>query len=73
MTPNPSLHPMCYGWLRQPPHAGELKRLGVMKVKPITGSASVTMQPTTIAPAAPPHTYFGVAQGMLPGVRILAV
>jgi len=25
-TPNPSLHPTCYGWLRQPSHAGELKR-----------------------------------------------
>jgi len=23
---NPSLHPTCYGWLRQPPQAGELKR-----------------------------------------------
>jgi len=24
--PNPSFHPTCYGWLRQPAHAGELKR-----------------------------------------------
>lgn len=24
--PNPSLHPMCYGWLRQPTPAGERKR-----------------------------------------------
>jgi hypothetical protein len=24
--PNPSLHPTCYGWLRQPTQAGELKR-----------------------------------------------
>jgi hypothetical protein len=24
VTPNPSLHRTCYGWLRQPPHAGEL-------------------------------------------------
>ena len=23
--PNPSLHPTCYGWLRQPPQADELK------------------------------------------------
>jgi len=23
---NPSLHPTCYGWLRQPPPAGELQR-----------------------------------------------
>ena len=40
---------------------------------PITGSASITLQPTTIVPAAPPHTYFGVAQSLLPGVKILAV
>lgn len=26
MTPNPSLHPTCYSWLRQPPHASELQR-----------------------------------------------
>lgn len=26
LMPNPSLHPTCYGWLRQHPHAGELKR-----------------------------------------------
>lgn len=26
MRPNPSLHPTCYGWLRQPSPAGELKR-----------------------------------------------
>ena len=26
MTPNPSLQPTCYGWLRQPPQAAELKR-----------------------------------------------
>jgi len=24
--PNPSLQPTCYGWLRQPPPAAELKR-----------------------------------------------
>jgi hypothetical protein len=24
--PNPSLHPTRYGWLCQPPRAGELKR-----------------------------------------------
>lgn len=27
---NPSLHPTRYGWLRQPPPAGELQRYGVM-------------------------------------------
>jgi hypothetical protein len=26
LLPNPSLHPTCYGWLRQPTQAGELKR-----------------------------------------------
>src|SRR5687768_11763404 len=26
LPPNPSLHPTCYGWLRQPSPAGELKR-----------------------------------------------
>lgn len=25
-TPNPSLQSTCYGWLRRPPHAVELKR-----------------------------------------------
>ena len=25
VLPNPSLHPTCYGWLRQPPPAGELQ------------------------------------------------
>jgi hypothetical protein len=26
VRPNPSLQPTCYGWLRQPPQAAELKR-----------------------------------------------
>ena len=26
LPPNPSLHPTCYGWLRQPSPAGELQR-----------------------------------------------
>ena len=26
LPPNPSLQPTCYGWLRQPPQAAELKR-----------------------------------------------
>jgi len=29
MTPNPSLQPTCYGWLRQPSQAAELKRKAV--------------------------------------------
>jgi hypothetical protein len=42
-------------------------------MEPITGTASITFQSMTIAPAAPPHTYFGVAQSMMPGVKVLAV
>lgn len=41
-------------------------------MKPITGTLNVTLAPVTIAPAAPPHTYFGVARSMLPGAQILA-
>lgn len=41
-------------------------------MKPITGKASINLEPVTIAPAAPPHTYFGVAQGLMPGVKVLA-
>ena len=41
-------------------------------MEPITGTASITLQPVTIAPAAPPHTYFGVAQSMMAGVKVLA-
>jgi hypothetical protein len=26
LCPNPSLQPTCYGWLRQPAQAAELKR-----------------------------------------------
>jgi hypothetical protein len=40
---------------------------------PITGTGSLTSQSATIASAAPPHTYFGVAQSMMPGVKVLAV
>lgn len=38
----------------------------------VTGTISITEQPDFVAPAAPPHTYFGVAQAMMPGVAILA-
>lgn len=41
-------------------------------MEPITGTVSITLEPVTIAPAAPPHTYFGVAQSLMPGVKILA-
>ena len=38
----------------------------------ITGTASVVLGPVTSAPAAPPHTYLGVAQDMVVGLRALA-
>lgn len=41
-------------------------------MEPITGTVSVTEQSDTIAPPAPPHTYFGVAESLLPGVKVLA-
>jgi hypothetical protein len=41
-------------------------------MEPITGTASITLQPVTIAPAVPPHTYLGVAQSMMSGVKVLA-
>jgi len=41
-------------------------------MKPITATASITLQPVTIAPAAPPHTYLGVAESLMPGVKALA-
>ena len=43
-----------------------------MELKPITGTVAVTNQPDFIAPAAPPQTYFGVAENLMPGVRVLA-
>jgi len=41
-------------------------------MEPITGTASITLSPVTIVPAAPPHTYLGVAESMMPGVKVLA-
>lgn len=41
-------------------------------VNPIIGTASITLGDAVIAPAAPPYTYFGVAESMLPGVKALA-
>ena len=45
---------------------------GIIGMKPITGTGSLTAQAASIAPAAPPHTYFGVAQSVMPGVKVLA-
>ena len=39
---------------------------------PIIGKVFATLGPVTIAPAGPPHTYFGVARGMMPGVHALS-
>lgn len=41
-------------------------------MEPITGTGSLTAQGASIVPAAPPHTYFGAAQSMMPGVKVLA-
>ena len=41
-------------------------------MEPITGTGSLRAQGASIAPAAPPDTYFGVAQSMMPGVKVLA-
>jgi hypothetical protein len=41
-------------------------------MKPIAGSTFITLQSAVIASAAPPRTYFGVAQAMMPGVKVLA-
>lgn len=41
-------------------------------MEPIVGHANIVEAPDTIAPAAPPHTYVGVAEHLLPGVRVLA-
>lgn len=41
-------------------------------MEPITGTISITLQDFVIAPPAPPHTYFGVAQSLMPGVKALA-
>jgi len=38
----------------------------------ITGSSNLFEEPDRILPAGPPHTYFGIAQAMYPGVRQLA-
>jgi hypothetical protein len=41
-------------------------------MEPITGKAAITLGPVTLAAAGPPHTYLGVADSLLPAVRILA-
>lgn len=41
-------------------------------MKPVTGTMSAVLGPIAIKPAGPPDTYIGVAQGMMPGVTVLA-
>jgi hypothetical protein len=41
-------------------------------MKPITGSASITEQPDASAEAGPPYTYLGVAENLMPRMKILA-
>ncbi len=39
---------------------------------PITGTGNITLGAVTVGPAGPPHTYFGVATAIAPGVEALA-
>jgi len=59
-----------YGLARQPDQSPQ--QLRVKAMEPITCKVSVALEAVTMAPAAPPHTYFGVAQSMMSGVKVLA-
>ncbi len=41
-------------------------------MEPITGTGSLSAGLATIPPAGPPRTYFDVAQGLMPGAKVLA-
>ena len=41
-------------------------------MQPITGSLSVTEGSDTVARVTPPEAYFGAAEALMPGVRLLA-
>ena len=41
-------------------------------MKPIAATANITLEPMRALPAGPPHTYIGIAESFLPGIRILA-
>jgi len=43
-----------------------------MNTNEITGTLSSVLEDVTVTPPGPPHTYFGVAQRLLPAIRILA-
>jgi len=36
------------------------------------GTATVHLDPVTVAPVTPPHAYLGVAESLMPGIRMLA-
>lgn len=40
-------------------------------MKPVVGTGAVTLE-ISIRPAGPPHTYLGIANGLMPGIRLLA-
>lgn len=41
-------------------------------MQPITGSLNVTLDPVTVAPVTLPQAFFGAAEALMPGVRLLA-
>ena len=46
--------------------------LGVMTHPPIVGTAAITLEGVSIAPAAPPHTYLGMSRQFANAIRPLA-
>jgi hypothetical protein len=40
------------------------------RMKPVLGVGAATLE-ISVAPPGPPRTYFGVAEGLMPGIRIL--
>lgn len=47
-------------------------RLDLIKLKPITAAANITLEPMRALQPGPPHTYLGIAESLLAGIRILA-
>ena len=54
LRPNPSFHPTCHGWLRQPARAGELKRLASQE-----GSVADPADRLFLAPLVRPEAALG--------------
>jgi hypothetical protein len=40
-------------------------------MKPVTGSLNVTLGPVTVARVTPTDAYFGIAESLMPGARVL--